>query len=103
MPPGPGKKIHLELGLEVLNLLAQGRLRGVQPAGRMSEMKLFRDSDEVAKMAKLQRDLSDRWTASILSEQTIGPAPAKRTCSISGTLRATESGPLPWIPQLAPV
>jgi hypothetical protein len=47
MPPGPGKQIHLELGLEVLNLLAQGRLGSVQPAGRVSEMKLFRDRDEV--------------------------------------------------------
>src|SRR5512143_1119366 len=35
------KEIDLELALEISNLLAQGRLGGVEPARRMSEMKLF--------------------------------------------------------------
>jgi hypothetical protein len=85
------KEIHLELAFEVSNLLAQGRLGGVQPARRMSEMELFRDRDEISKMAKLHGGLFDRWAVSILSEETIGRATAKRTCSFTGTSKAAES------------
>jgi hypothetical protein len=53
VPLGSGEEFHLELALEVSNLLAQGRLGGVQPAGRMAEVKLFRDRDEISKMAEL--------------------------------------------------
>src|SRR5512143_532323 len=45
-PLGSKKEIDLELALEISNLLAQGRLGGVEPARRMAEMKLFRDRDE---------------------------------------------------------
>src|ERR1700693_1456552 len=58
MPLGSKKEIHLELALEVLNLLAQRRLGGVQPTRRMSEMELFRDRDKVSKVAKLHGRLS---------------------------------------------
>jgi len=73
-----------------LNLLAQGRLGGVQSARRMPEMKLFGDGDEISKMTKLHTDLFNRWAVSILSEQTIGRASVKRTCSLSGTPKPAE-------------
>ena len=57
-PLGSKKEIHFELALEVPNLLAQRRLRGVQPARRMSEMKFFRDCDEVSKVAKFHAEAS---------------------------------------------
>jgi hypothetical protein len=53
VPPDPAQEIDLELGLEIPDLLAQGRLRGVQAARGAAEMKLFRDSDEVTKVPQL--------------------------------------------------
>jgi hypothetical protein len=47
------REIHLELALQVLNLLAQGRLRNVQPDRRTSEMKFLGYRHEIPKMAKL--------------------------------------------------
>src|SRR5713226_6384351 len=57
MPLRAGKEFHLELALQVLNLLTQGGLRGVQPARRMPEMEFFCDRDEITKMAKLHAGL----------------------------------------------
>jgi hypothetical protein len=73
--------IDFELGFEIPNLLTQGKLGGVQAVRGAAEMAIFRDRDEISKVAKLQADLSDRWEVSILSEETIGRASAKRTCS----------------------
>jgi chaperonin GroEL len=91
MPLGSPEEIHLELALQVLNLLAQGRLGGVQSARSMPEMKLFGDGDEISKMTKLHTDLFNRWAVSILSEQTIGRASVKRTCSLPGTPKPVEA------------
>ena len=48
------QQVDLELFFEVSDLLTQGRLRGVQTVRGAAEMELFRDPDEVSKMAKLQ-------------------------------------------------
>ena len=53
MPLGSGQKTDFELALEILNLLAQGRLRNVQPDRRASEVKFLCHRNEIPKMAKL--------------------------------------------------
>jgi hypothetical protein len=85
MPPGPGQETDLELALQVLNLLAQGGLRDVQPDRRASEVKLLRHCHEIPQMAKLHVPPLDRLSVSTLSEQTIGRWSAKRTDWLSGT------------------
>jgi hypothetical protein len=42
------EQVDAELDLELAHLLAEARLRKVQPLGRAAEMELFRDGDEVA-------------------------------------------------------
>lgn len=53
MPPDAAQQVHLELGFEIPNLLAEGRLGGVQAVRRAAEMELLRDRDEVAKVPQL--------------------------------------------------
>ena len=47
------QQVDLELGLEIADLLAQGRLGRVQAFRRAAEMELLRDRDEIAKMSQL--------------------------------------------------
>jgi hypothetical protein len=53
MPLGPEKKVHLELTLEVPDLLAERRLGSVHAEGRPSEVKFLGNRDEVPKVAEL--------------------------------------------------
>ena len=48
--PDAAQEVHLELGLEIPNLLAQGRLGGVEAVRGAAEMEVFGDRDEVPKV-----------------------------------------------------
>jgi hypothetical protein len=50
VPLDAAQQIDFELGFEIPNLLAQGRLRDVQAVRGVAEMEIFRDRDEVAKV-----------------------------------------------------
>ena len=61
----PAQEVDFELGFEIPDLLAQGRLRGVQAVRGAAEMELFRDRDEVTKVPQLH---------SVPFDQFLGPA-----------------------------
>jgi hypothetical protein len=46
--PGPSEQLHPEPGLQLLDLLGQGRLGHEQPLRRAGEVSLRRDGGEVA-------------------------------------------------------
>ena len=50
---GAVEEPHAELGLELADLLADGRLRHVQALGGAAEMQLLRDRDEVPQVSQL--------------------------------------------------
>jgi len=49
----PVEEVHLQFGLEAPNLLAQGRLRDMEPRGRSSEVKLLGHCEEIAQVTQL--------------------------------------------------
>ena len=73
VPFDAAQQIDLELGFEIPNLLAQGRLGGVQAVRRAAEMEFFRDRHEVAKVPQLQGGfLFNRSDVSNRSKSTVG-------------------------------
>ena len=73
VPFDAAQQVHFELGFEIPNLLAQGRLGGVQAVRRAAEMELFRDRHEVAKVPQLQGGfLFIRSDVSKRSKSTMG-------------------------------
>jgi hypothetical protein len=52
-PARPREELDAEFTLELADRLRQGRLRDVQALGRMAEMNLFVDGEEVPELAKV--------------------------------------------------
>src|SRR5215831_4145720 len=50
---GPVEEVDLQFGLETPNLLAQGRLRDMEPRGRSSEVELLGHGEEIAQVTQL--------------------------------------------------
>ena len=73
VPPDAAQEVHFQLGFEIANLLAQGRLGGVQAVRRAAEMELFGDRHEVAQVPQLHSGfLFIRSDVSKRSRSTMG-------------------------------
>ena len=78
VPLDAAQQIDFELGFEIPNLLAQGRLGGVQAVRGAAEVEIFRDRDEVAKVPQLHDTVPfNRSDVSTRSKQTIESAGAE--------------------------